>query len=275
MPDLNQFPVPRFTGNEPYHYLYDNLPLDSLIARDAVINDSVDEINSNLIDSAGTAGSLPDRLNVSLNQDGTLKTSAVDASMHGISNHNDDNMTVSSGELNSYIALGFPALTNPVDFVRMLAAERTKLSTIADNATNSSTTIQTNNNGNQTFATPFTISSSPSIEWEWVGVNNVRAVIVNNNPHLHFYEVIPTQITSLQYSIPNPPFLSSTLKVFVNGVRLLENQTVPIPTLNQITSEFSYVTNGISSIDNINGLFTLAIPLSTTDLIAVDYDKSF
>ena len=79
MPDLSLIPVPLYDPLHPYHWHFDNLPLQTLKTRDEAINDAVN-INSQYIREAfGTQGSLAGRLAPSLNDDGTLTYSFVES----------------------------------------------------------------------------------------------------------------------------------------------------------------------------------------------------
>ena len=76
MPDLSSIPVPQYAPNQPYHWEYDNLPLKALADRDEVINGEVDNQTKILVDAAGTQGTLANRLNQSIDEDGNLKRTA-------------------------------------------------------------------------------------------------------------------------------------------------------------------------------------------------------
>jgi Holliday junction resolvasome RuvABC DNA-binding subunit len=114
--------------------LYDNLPLRNIYIRQELINDAVN-INSDILRQAvGTQGTVSNRLAQSINDDGTLKASAIDGAKHNIAQHKDGQATVSSAELAALTALGY-SVSNPVPFVRMTLAERDKLSLMASEAT--------------------------------------------------------------------------------------------------------------------------------------------
>jgi len=118
MPDINNISVPRYQPSQPYHYVYDNLPIDALVAREDLINTAVDANTAAIAATYGTAGSLAGRLDQSLELNGDLKTAAVDTSLHNIGAHTDGSFTVDSGELSAYQA-DYPLVTNPVPFVRI------------------------------------------------------------------------------------------------------------------------------------------------------------
>jgi hypothetical protein len=130
MPDLNALPVPQYNSAQPYHWEYDNLPLKTLANRDELINGVVDTHSEILRNCAGTVGTLANRLNQSVEEDGNLKTTAVDDTSHNIAKHEDGSKTVSGSELSDYNNLGYIGVVNPVPFVRMLEAERDKLSLV-------------------------------------------------------------------------------------------------------------------------------------------------
>jgi hypothetical protein len=42
MPNINTIPIPTFTGIEPYHFLFDNLPISAIASREEMISDATD-----------------------------------------------------------------------------------------------------------------------------------------------------------------------------------------------------------------------------------------
>jgi hypothetical protein len=273
MPDLNQLPIPEYQGGQPYHFEYDNLPLKTLARRDEIINNAVDSVSKILSDCNGTAGTLSNRLDQSIDDDGSLLTMAVDESFHNIAAHLDGYITVDTIELDYYISLGFPDIANPVGFVRMLESERIKLSTISDEATNVTVSIETNSNTTISYSEPFTIAPSSSIQWELVPdtYNTVQAIVAMNNPHLHYYGQLATLIINQTYSIPmSQPYISGSLRVYINGVCLNETTEIYYPardenydliwSLNKFTSNYT------------NGVFVLQYDVQENDVITVDYD---
>ena len=84
MPNINLFQIPTFTGIEPYHFLYDNLPISTIAIREDIISDAVDRNTEILNFSAGSRLDLAARLNQSLTDNGNLIISEVDNALHNI-----------------------------------------------------------------------------------------------------------------------------------------------------------------------------------------------
>lgn len=281
MPDLSQLPVPQYQGDQPYHWEYDNLPLKTLADRDEIINGEVDSHGKILRDCAGTQGTLANRLAQSIDEDGNLIPAAVDESAHNIAEHTDGSKTVSGGELTAYIALGFPSLTNPVSFVRMLDSERAKLALIADEATNMTIEVETISNIVLFEEGPLQLAQSESIQWEVEAPNKVKAVLAVSTDfaHRHYYDLTPVMeptddLTPIEYKLFKvtsvaTPFIEDSLRVYINGVRISSEFSVYYPsnpvstwTLNRFTA------------DAANGKFTLDSAITELDIIQIDFDVS-
>ena len=115
MPNINKINVPTYEAIQPYHYIYDNLPIAALILRQNVLNDAVD-FNTNVLEnSIGSRVDLSARLDQSLDSNGDLKTSAVDITLHNIGSHSD-------------------GIYDGISYVRMNIDERQKLAQIEDGA---------------------------------------------------------------------------------------------------------------------------------------------
>ena len=69
MPDLLSSEVPLYSSEYPYHFVYDNIPLEALKRRDEILSSSLDRNTLVLIDAQGTQGSLSNRLNQSIDED--------------------------------------------------------------------------------------------------------------------------------------------------------------------------------------------------------------
>lgn len=272
MPDLSKFGVPQYQAGQPYHYEYDNLPLNTLARRDEVINDAVDILISTLEGTAGTQGNLANRLNQSLDADGNLLDTAVDQSMHNIGAHTDGSVTVDAGELTEFIALGFPSLTNPVSFVRMLEAERAKLALIDENATELVIDVEATN-GNYTYgdgSNPnIVLTESSTIEWTWTAPNQITANVKASNPHQHYYEQVPLTADYQNYTTTSlsTPFKEGSLRVYINGVRLNSTTSVRVPN----STATAYTLNRFTP-DHINGTFVLLTAITSSDVIRIDFD---
>jgi hypothetical protein len=283
MPDLNQLPVPQYGPNQPYHWDYDNLPLKTLAERDELINFEVDNHGNILRLCAGTQGTLSNRLSQSIDQDGNLIPSAVDQSLHNIAKHTDGSISVSDSELESYQQLGFPSLINPVNFVRMLEDERSKLAMIADQATNITVNIQTDTDNIDFESGKLKIVPSDSIAWTINNNNEISAILKVSTAfaHRHFYEQIPIEtlsddtvpvlykkyyITSVSNAIP---IVEDSLRVYVNGTRLNTKYNVPYPD----NTGMSWKSN-IFSVNYEESSFTLGQAITENDVVLIDFDIS-
>lgn len=281
MPDINNISVPSYQPNQPYHYKYDNLPLEALAARDEIINTTVDANNNELVSSHGTTGSLSARLNQSLEDNGDLKTTAVNTALHNIGAHTDGSYTVSGGELSSYQA-DYPLVTNPVPFVRMLQAERDKLALIADEAKNISIAFPDATPAPLSFDNgPVSVENSSTITWTSVGGQAVRADVVASlaNAHQHYDNIVPASASltpdyqTYLTASPSPiTFVSGSLKVYINGVRVPSSPTpaIYIPSSEPLTS---WTLNQFTENGTPNG-FSLLNPITSNDIIVIDFEVS-
>ena len=112
MPRIELIDVPLFNPSDPYHWQYDILPLKNLIFRQEAINSLVDNLRELMDDAIGTQGTVSNRLNQSINPDGSIKKTSIDELQHSIEEHADT-----------------------TDYVRMTNYERAKLTGIAEEST--------------------------------------------------------------------------------------------------------------------------------------------
>ncbi len=296
MPDLTKISVPKHQANQPYHWKYDNLPLEALERRDEVINNAVDEQSQILNDAAGTQNNLAVRLDQSIDEDGNLKSEAVDESLHNIAKHIDGVATVDSEELDYYNStLGYAEVANPVPFVRMLESERDKLSLMPSDATSlalefcsdiscTPSNIVLFNEGTLQF------QSSSFITWEInnpaPGEEGVRSVkpVLNTSlqfAHRHYYDIGPALIdeTTNEYdaSGTSVPYIEGSLRVYINGTKLSSEYEVfypKNPADSSWTSSESMIKGGSNKFtpDHESGTFTLLNSITEDDIIRVDFD---
>lgn len=266
MPNLN--PVRQYQPLDPYHHIADNGPIIDLENNISRVNDVV-EVHDEIITSAiGTQGTLANRLNQSLNDDGSLKTTAVDNADHSIASHTDGN-----------------------GFVRMTDSERDKLGNITTDATNlkievdcPSTTVLYDNG-------TLVLKGSDSINWR-TDSGGVYADVTFplTSRHRHYYDVKPTPVNSLTPDYQTyyttsvaTPYAVGSLRVYVNGIRISheDNDISPPPDSKfpRISSGTSWVSlNYTEDTGNITagmvttGLFTLSNPILSTDRIVIDFD---
>ena len=263
MPDIEKIPEVLQNAENPYHYVYDNLPLENILARQRIINLQVDNNSQDLRLASGTAGTLSNRINVSVASDGSLKVSQLDAALHSIGAHAD-------GEW-----LG-------VEYVRMTQDERDKLDLISDEAT--ALLVQFNTVSTDVLFTDTTVEfeDSDTVSWSVTAPNKVKANLgfPASAAHQHFYDRIPANVTP---SIPNytdfkstsvaTPFTSGTLRVYVNGVRIPEGSPgvyVPPASGPNGTWKVTYF-----SATPTSGTFSLNRAITASDVIRIDFDTDF
>lgn len=267
MPNIDLIPDIYYQPSDPYHYIYDNKPLKNIIARQSLINGWVDRHNLDIGNAAGSAGSMTARLAVALEDDGTLKTTAVDAALHSIEEHTD------TTDQSSF-------LEETDEFVRMTERERDKLVLVEDEANYITLSFETAGisntpvdflNGNTTFA------DSTSTAWRYQsGKMYLDLAFPTEAAHLHFYDVTPDNDDSgtlyLDYKIPTySDFIDGTLRVYVNGVKLSEGVDVYHP---GATPDDEWVLNYYTS-DYSTGTFSLNEAITAYDVIKIDFDRVY
>lgn len=260
MPRIELLDVPLFGPNDPYHYEFDNLPLKNLMRRQNLINLALDNVIRQNTDAIGTQGSFANRLNQSLNADGSLKTAAVDEALHSIEEHEDTD-----------------------DYVRMQKSESDKLALIADEATNFSVEIQLDDAGDDVVT--FDSGSLRLVPTSTVNfsIQTPNKLKINlgfpiEAAHLHYYDQVPVHadiVTPdfINYKInsSSTPFMDGSLRVIVNGMRLSTNNQIYVPgaLVNDPWTLLSYTA------DPDNGTFALSTAISEEDVIWIDYDTTF
>lgn len=263
MPQINSIPEVLYEPSYPYHYNYDNLPLKNILARINMVNIQVDTNTDIIRGSAGTAGSLNSRLDVSLENDGTLKTSAVDDAMHSIASHEDTE-----------------------EYVRMTSEERAKLNSIASDANkfyveieDAIPTVGTNvivpNSNNGTLK----LLNSSTIFFEFTCPNILKAhsVFPPGVAHVHHYDLTPAyddpsdpSFQNYKTTSLNTPFQEGTLRVYINGTRLTD---ASVKVYDATTED--WVDTKISSQSAEDGTFSLNRAISVDDVIRIDFDETF
>lgn len=258
MPNLDLATVPHYEPLQPYYFSYDNLPIDALIFRQNIINNQVD-YNTNILQlSIGSQPSLNVRLSQSINDDGTLITSSVDEALHNIGYHEDG----------SY---------NDVDYVRMKLDEREKLALIANSATSLSLKVTTESNIVILDDIQVELVNSDSLTWKLTEPNKLSADL--NFPiesaHQHYYGVTPEPKTLtpdyINYKTGSyGAFKHGTLRVYINGVRIVEDADTLVPDWNSYTTT---TFNSFTSDVDLKG-FALTTAITENDVIRIDFDIS-
>lgn len=276
MPRIELINVPLYNPNDPYHWQFDNLPLQNLMRRQNLINLALDNLITQTRDAIGTQGSVANRLNQSITADGNLKKSAVDQTMHSMGNHTDDEW----GDSEAY-ELWVADRTAP--FVRMEKAESDKLANIASGATNFSIQVQRDSEGEDvvSYTSGFLkFLPSSSVTWEIEAPNKLKAHLgfPVDAAHKHFYDQIP-----VNFSVSSPDlkkfkvnsiassFVEGSLRVFVNGMRLTASESIYVPgqLVNDPWTLLTYAPN------HVEGTFLLSSALSEEDIIRIDYDIKY
>jgi len=209
-------------------------------------------------DAIGTQGSVSNRLNQSINSDGSLKSSAIDDAFHSIENHADT-----------------------LNYVRMTKSQSDKLDLISEEATNLSIQIDVDGSSTilfdggvielQASSSIVPIITAPNILTFELGFPSTAA-------HRHFYGSTPVDVNLMDPdyinytvdSVPSP-FVDGSLRVYVNGVRIFEDIEVyaPGPLTDDPWTLLSFVSN------SVNGEFALSSAISEDDVIKIDYDITF
>lgn len=267
MPHIELIQNVLYDGMQPYYVDFDNLPLQNILYRQTLINDVVDA-NTILVQSAkGSRNSIADRLDESLEQDGSLKTTAVDTSLHNIGAHTD-------GE-------GLDALGETVDYVRMLASERDKLELVSDEATALSILVNTPSAAILFNDDLIEMVGSDTVTWEVEGLEGSQILKAHTTfptslAHRHIYDATPVPYDILdpdymEYKVNSvaTPYLEDSLKVYINGFKLTTTDEVYVPGPDGLTSTW-YLTTFTPNY--ANGTFILNRALDPDDIIYIDYD---
>ena len=260
MPQINLIPEVLYEPNQPYHYLYDNIPLKNILARISLVNIQTDRNADMLLGTAGTTGSLANRLDASLDEDGSLKTDSVDDALHGIGHHTD-------GEG-----------PDGVEYVRMTAEERSKLSLLESGS--NLITLQVDDEGT-ILSGNIELRSSTTIFFDLEAPNVVRAhsAFPPDVAHRHVYSLVPADQTpapgtpdrkSFLTTALATPYVEGSLRVYINGTRIGDGTYVPI--FSGSSTPSSWMLFSVSSEDHEMGSFELnsAVPLGND--IWIDFD---
>lgn len=262
MPNINNINVPSYEAIQPYHYIYDNLPIAALILRQDILNDAVDFNTSVLENSIGSRVDLAARLNQSLDSNGDLKTSAVDITLHNIGSHKD-------------------GIYDGVNYVRMKLDERQKLAQIQDGSNFFALQINvpTISNGIYFGSGTLQLNDSNSLKWRFSAPDQLTADLQFplESAHQHFYGVTPsaafltpdykTYTTGL-----SKPIMKNSLRVFINGVQIFSDFEVFTPAANPNVNHTWKKNKFTLDTDLIT--FKLLHSLTEYDIIKIDFDVS-
>ena len=260
MPTLQS--VRSYLPNQPYYYDIDNLPIADLANNISIVNAQVD-LNSKLLNDASPASpvTLAYRLNTCMDSLGNLLQTAVDNAAHHIGDH-------------------YEAVVNPLVndyYVIMKNSERSRLASMADNATSFSLAAQIGPYGNVS-TTNFgnvTLQPSKTINWTTTTQSGQQYLTANyafsGTAHQHIYAEVNSKTTDyINYTVLGGSYISGTLRVYLNGVRLNENSYTYVPSTSPTPTWTQYkFTESNSSV----GTFALNTTTSGHTLL-VDYDQS-
>lgn len=271
MPEISLIPEVLHDSSHPYHFTFDNLPLKNIIARIDLVNAQVD-LNADILrNGVGTAGTLSNRLNQSLEASGALRTVAVDNSLHNIAFHADGQITVSGV---------------PVDFVRMQKSERDKLTLVDDQA--NALDVEVEGVSTTTLFTNGTVRIKPSSTITWTieapDVIKASTVFPVAAAHNHFYDLLPAHVTPSSPNFINykttsvsTPFIAGSLRVWVNGILLSAAESVYVPSAGGFDSA---TLTTIASQSATGGTFSLNRALAgpspgPADVVRIAFDTVF
>lgn len=250
MPRIELITPVYYQANDPYHFEIDNLPLRKIIERQELINLALDEVIEQMADAIGTQGSVANRLNQSINADGSLKTEAIDEALHSIEEHTDTD-----------------------NYVRMTKAQSDKLDDIAAEATNIKIQIDT-----ELFDSGIVIfeaSSTVVPELEMPNIVKFNMAFPEEAAHRHYYgltavnaNLITPDYINFKVNSMATPFIEDTLRVYINGVRIFDDVEiyVPGPLVDDSWTLLSFAP------DHENGIFELSAAITEDDVIKVDFD---
>lgn len=252
MPRIELIPEVYYQPNDPYHWEIDNLPLKNINRRQDLINMALDNVIEQMTDAIGTQGTVANRLNQSINADGSLKATAIDEALHSIEEHQDT-----------------------IDYVRMTKLQSDKLDLIADEATNFGLLV--NSDGSNLVALDsgyVQVEPSTSIT-PHVDTGNVltfHMAFPTEAAHRHFYGLIPVTDDYTNYKVTSvsTPYVEDSLRVYVNGVRIFADGDVYVPgaLITDPWTLLSFVP------DYEGGTFALSTAISAEDTIRIDFDIS-
>jgi hypothetical protein len=264
MPEIDLIQDVLYSSEWPYHVQYDNLPLRNIITRIDLVNAQVD-INADILrGSIGSAGTLANRLNQSLEDSGDLKPAAIDDAMHNIAFHEDGSDGIST------------------TYVRMKEGERDKLELIQSEANlldievQSISTTETLTTGTARFRHSDTVTFS----FDAPDIIRAHTIFPASSAHQHFYDLTPAHVTPSSPDYKNykttslgTAFISDTLRVYVNGIRLSTTDSVYVYD-GSTGPDGTWTLTSIASTTPASGLFSLNRALNASDIIRIDFDRS-
>ena len=270
MPEIDKITEVEYASQWPYHFHYDNIPLRNIVTRIDLVNSQVDLNTDILRNSVGTAGSLNNRLDQSLQDSGDLKVAAVELADHNIAWHTDG--TRADGTGGAVVA-----------YVRMTSSERDKLSLVESEANNLDIQIQSISTTEllSTGMARFQHSDTVTFSLEAPDIIKAHTVFPEAAAHRHYYDREPAHVTPASPDYTNykttslgTAFVADTLRVYVNGIRLGEDESVYVYD-GSSGPDGTWVLTKIASTTPASGLFSLNRALDATDVIRIDWDSDY
>ena len=269
MPEIWKIGEVEYTGAMPYHFHYDNIPLRNIVTRIDLVNSQVDTNADILRNSIGTKGTLDARLNVSLEDDGGLKVESVNDVLHNIAYHTDGSRNDGTGG-------------TTVAYVRMIDSERDKLSLIESEANALDIQVESISTTEllTTGAARFQHSDSVTFSFESPDIIKAHTVFPSGAAHAHYHDREPAHVTPSSPNYKNykttsvgTAFVANTLRVYVNGIRLSEDESVYV--YGSSGPDGTWTLTTISSTSPTTGGFVLNRALASSDVIRIDWDSDY
>jgi len=259
MPDIDKIPEVKYKATDPYHFSFDNVPLEGILQRQDVMNSAIDNNSQQIRDAIGTEGTINNRISKSLKDNGDLITAAVDTALHSIEKHTDTD-----------------------DFVRMTSSERDKLDLISDEAT--SLKLQFNTVSTTPLFEDVTVEfiDSDTTAWALEGSNKIRLDLAFPSTAVrnHFYDLTPVNVnlgvpdyTNYKTTSTNTAFIDDTLRVTINGIRLTDGTGIYVPPSTGPSG--TWILTYFSVVDATIGTFSFNRALDPSDIIRIDFDSEF
>jgi hypothetical protein len=264
MPEIDLIQDVLYDPIYPYHWLYDNLPLQNILTRIDLVNAQVDIDADILRNSSGTAGTLNNRLAQSLDDSGALKPTAVDESMHNIAFHTDGSDGIST------------------TYVRMMESERDKLTLIDSEANMLDIEVESISTTEllETGTARFRHSDTVTFTLDAPDIIKAHTVFPPAAAHQHFYDLEPAHLTPSSPDYQNykttgsgTAFMSGTLRVYVNGIRLNDTEAVYVYDGSE-GPDGTWILTYVSASTPASGTFSLNRALNSSDVIRIDFDQS-
>lgn len=265
MPRIELIPEVYYNPLDPYHHYYDNKPLVNIIERQGLINTAVDLNTEDLKNAAGNQGTLANRLNQSIDEDGSIKLAAIDELLHNIGAHTDGSYDDGDGL---------------ISYVRMKNEERDKLELIDDEANNFAIEVETPSVTQIFDNGVLTLAESDTVVFEILGGNIVKAhsAFPAAAAHQHYYDITPVHAnisspdyTNYKVTSMSTPYMANSLRVYINGVKLSTSTSIYVPS--PALGDNWYLTTYTA--DEANGTFELSRAIDITDVIRIDFDIDF